>query len=719
MAEPSNGKKRNVREFLGEEGIGSRRRRIGGGKIAWVVGWESPERRNQFERKELAVPVLPLRPNRCQAKAPPDLVNDQKEPALPLKPKIGRTNSVVRLAKLHTKRSIQNIRQLFSPTNSVLWRPDYKEPIEPTRQESHENEESWDVYMNQLPSSAYSVDSLMYDEDARYVIKSEAVSGLGSESDMEIEMMNTKNDEHEETKYKLEDMKYNSNLELINQLPHLHISTPSSLPPQKSSIIRPTERHISRHYLRDSPSTTLLINNQQRHISFTASPDILSLAPSSTTSTCNHATPSPNINRQEMTTLYTEHYAPYMVGNVAQIAPLSYTELNWQSALHSILTSPSLSPAILDTVQARLSGINLRDTDGTVIPNNIPSLQDVGLVPNFSYPIEAAAFYDREIGDEADDRQGDDRSSTYSFQNAGIEEGEKLTNGITPENEKVERLTNGVHNHIPPESRIDSPIYSPPTPSLTPSPPPQGRQRTRASFESHIHPTQVVQIQKMQKELEALRKRNEQLEEALPQLHQRLDSQSLTAKYNLNTIDALKEEVVDLKIALDYGNKALGTCFTREWSLVQAIKDIRDNMGKQTVRKHDTLRKNLLKRPWHKKTKLDENLKTGQLPEGYEWEIFGKGPDPPGSQDIWKHLPNLSSGSQHSPRSQGGQRSDSTMAISKPEIEIVASVAEHNLKMLHDGIHEMMRLVQGCKDRVTFTGIQEVRTPPPGSWRDV
>lgn len=705
-------------EFLEEDGIESQRSMGSEGKIVWGVGWESPERRNRFERKEPAVPVLPLRPNRCRAKAPPDLADDQKESALPPKPKIGRTNSVVSLSKLHKKRSIQNIRQLFSPTNSVLRRLDYEELVEPTRHESHEND-FWGVYMNQLPLSAYPVDSLLYDEDARYVVKGEEVFELGDESHMEIEMKNTKKGEHEETKYKLEDMKCNSNLELTNKLPHLHIPTPSNLPPQKSSIVGPTEHYISPHHLRDPPSTTLLVNNQHRRKSFTASPDTLSLAPSSTTSTCKHATSSPNINRQEITALYNEHYAPYMAENVARIAPLSYTGLNWQRALRGVLTSPSLSHEILDTVQTRLSGTNLRDTDGIVMPNNVPSPQDIGLVPNFSYPIEAAAFYDREIDDEVDDHQGDNRSSTYSFHGTGVEGGEKLTNGIIPENEKVERLTNGVHYHIPLESRIDSPIYSPPTPSLTPSPPPQGRHRTRSSFESHIHPTQVVQIQKMQKELEALRKRNEQLEEALPLLQQKLDSQSLSTKYNLNTIDALREEVVDLKIALDYGNKALGACFTREWSLVQTIKDIRDNMDKQTTGRYDTLRKNLLKRPWHKKPKLDEDLKTGKLPEGYEWDMFGKGPDPPGSEDVWKHLPNLSSCSQHSLRSQGGQRSDSTMAISKPEIETVASMAEHNLKMLHDCIHEMMRLVQGCKNRATFTGIQKVRTPTPGSWRDV
>jgi hypothetical protein len=706
MSGPGEGKQGTVEELLSEDRSESQR-----GEVVWGMGWESPERRNRFERKGPAVLVLPLRPNRSRPKALSDLAVKQKEPALPLKPKTGRTNSVVNLAKFHTKRSIQNIRQLFSPANTVLWRLGYAEPVEPARDESHEKKDSWDVYRKQLPASVYSVDSLLYDEDTRYVVKGGAVFDFENESDTVVEMKNNKKDEHEETKHKPWDMKY----EPTNALKHPHVSTPSNSPPQKPSITRPIERHISPHHLKDSPSTSLLVNSQHQCRSFTASPDMLTLAPFSTTSTCNHVTLSPNTNIQEVSALYNERYAPYVAENVPRVDDLSCTGLSWQRALRGVLTSPSISPEILDMVQARLSGTNLRDTDGNMNPNSVPNPRDIGLVPNFSYPIEAAAFYDRGIGDEYDDRQGGDRSSTYSFHG----EGEKLTNGITSENEKIERLTNGTYNHIPLESTRDSLIRSPPTPSLTPSPPPRGRQRTRAPFESHIHSTHPVQVQRMQKQLEVLRTRNEQLEEASSELYQKLGNQLLSTEYNLNTIDALREEIVDLKVALDYGNKALGTCFTREWSLVQNIKHIRDNMGRQTTGKYDTLRKNILKRPWHKKTKLDEDLKTGKLPEGYEWEIFGKGPDPPGSQDVRKHLPNYSSGSQHSPRSQGGRRSDSTTAISKPEIETLALMAEQNLKMLQDGIHDMMRLVQGCKNRATFTGIQEVRTPPPGSWRDV
>jgi hypothetical protein len=55
----------------------------------------------------------------------------------------------------------------------------------------------------------------------------------------------------------------------------------------------------------------------------------------------------------------------------------------------------------------------------------------------------------------------------------------------------------------------------------------------------------------------------------------------------LNTIDTLRGEVVDLKITLDNGNKALGRCWSREWKIVQAIKDMKDNTRKQTRGKRE------------------------------------------------------------------------------------------------------------------------------------
>jgi hypothetical protein len=67
----------------------------------------------------------------------------------------------------------------------------------------------------------------------------------------------------------------------------------------------------------------------------------------------------------------------------------------------------------------------------------------------------------------------------------------------------------------------------------------------------------------MQKELKVLCKRNEELEETLPHLLHKIDNQYTTTSYNLNAIDALREEVVDLKIALDYRNKVLRGCWSR------------------------------------------------------------------------------------------------------------------------------------------------------------
>jgi hypothetical protein len=110
----------------------------------------------------------------------------------------------------------------------------------------------------------------------------------------------------------------------------------------------------------------------------------------------DQATPSPDINRRGITSIYTQHPTPHVIGSITHSASPLHTGLTWQYALRGIITSSSLSPEILDIVHARLSHINLRDTNGVVDSLAIPHSEDVGFVPNLPYPIGVAMFYNLE-----------------------------------------------------------------------------------------------------------------------------------------------------------------------------------------------------------------------------------------------------------------------------------------------------------------------------------
>ena len=86
----------------------------------------------------------------------------------------------------------------------------------------------------------------------------------------------------------------------------------------------------------------------------------------------------------------TNHVTPTITQN-----PLSINQLTWNLALEEILHSPVLDPATRLEFRQRLHAIGLEDFNKQSVRITDASPVNLGLVPNFSYPIEAAAFYDR------------------------------------------------------------------------------------------------------------------------------------------------------------------------------------------------------------------------------------------------------------------------------------------------------------------------------------
>ncbi|KAF2788144.1 hypothetical protein K505DRAFT_342335 [Melanomma pulvis-pyrius CBS 109.77] len=495
------------------------------------------------------------------------------------------------------------------------------------------------------------------------------------------------------------------------------LSTSSKPPSRPSSRATPAEQHIATTHLGASPRATLLFNNHQWCNSI--APATFSLDQPTPTPTDHIDTTEQKLalitNGHSSTSTYTPHYP----------SPLSYEGLTWNLALRGIISSDAIQPETREAIQCRLNNR---------ISVDIISPADIGLVPNFSYPIAAAPFYDQysalgivsEYGEEDWGREQVEYDSSFYCQTPDT------PNGIIPELEEIERIVNGIHTSARPSvpEPLDTPVYI----SHSSSPNHVSRLSTTPSAHPLIHEYDYEStITTLQSEISALRARNYELEEDIvPSLTDSIERQSMTIDSNLSIIDALREEIVDLKIAVDFGNKVLGGCWAREWATLSTINEIRGRNKNRNGRQRGRvglgggaggLLRTLFRNKGPGKGVGDEALTSGQLPKGYEWEVFGQGPNPSGSEDVVGYL-TTGDTSRNSSSSKGSRRETPTSSnpslflfLSRSEIDALADMAEQNLCILKEDVEEMVGLIQGCKN--WCTGIQDVEEHPQGSWRDV
>lgn len=502
------------------------------------------------------------------------------------------------------------------------------------------------------------------------------------------------------------------------------LSTSSKPPSRPSSIATPAEQHIATTHLGASPRATLLFNNHQWRNSIapaTFSPD------HPTPTTTDHIDTTKQklaslTNGHSSTSTYTSHYPSH----------LSYEGLTWNLALRGILSSDAIHPETREAIQHRLNNRTSID---------ITSPADIGLVPNFSYPIAAAPFYDRYsalgiVAEESEDGEEDWGKEEVEYDSSCYCQTPDTPNGIIPELEEIERIVNGIHtstrSSVPEPS--DTPVYVPPSSSPEHVSGPTTTPSTHPLAHHHDYESTITNLQS---EISALRARNDELEkDILPSLVNSIERQSMTIDYNLSVIDALREEIVDLKIAVDFGNKVLGGCWAREWVTLSTINEIRGRNKNRNSRQRGRVglgggAGGLLRTLFRNKGTGkgvgvgggDESLTLGQLPKGYEWEVFGQGPNPSGSEDVVGYL-TTGDTSRNSSGSKGSRRETLTSSnpsiflfLSRSEIDALADMAEQNLRILKEDVEEMVELIQGCKN--WCTGIQEVEEPPQGSWRDI
>ncbi|OCL11018.1 hypothetical protein AOQ84DRAFT_387123 [Glonium stellatum] len=177
-------------------------------------------------------------------------------------------------------------------------------------------------------------------------------------------------------------------------------------------------------------------------------------------------------------------------------------------------------------------------------------------------------------------------------------------------------------------------------------------------------------------------------------LHIAIDQQREDVSTLRRELDQREGEIADLKIALDFGNKLLGTTYRRQWKLWQWVENLSMANGEKQ-------RLKLLGKLFSRRQGAEEDEETNnvRLPEEFEWENFGHGPD------------NLGVG--YEGRTYTEQSSNDVgealgiASLHKDELGNILRMAENNVRALKEGVAEMVALVQACKRQAT--GIQEAQ----------
>ncbi|KAF2132672.1 hypothetical protein P153DRAFT_169537 [Dothidotthia symphoricarpi CBS 119687] len=321
-----------------------------------------------------------------------------------------------------------------------------------------------------------------------------------------------------------------------------------------------------------------------------------------------------------------------------------------------------------------------------------------GLAPNFSYPTVGSTLYNRQTVERLQNQvELNENMYPYPLMVNGEKGSSHLSNGVTKDS--------------------SSSLYSKDSLYRPPTPPQNGKGHTRKTLvgvptsphqvnHSATIASQEMMIHELHDTISTLRNRVVELEDSVvPHLSARLERRNKKISELQSRIPELQEEVIDLKIAIDFGNKVLGGCWVREWEVWRTLAQITE---KRRIRSNG-----LLYRLFACPRTLDyRDLEGGDMPTGYEWQIFANGPNPTGSERVLAHM----RGDRRQRVDSALTRRDSGGSLSNRELDALYLMAGQNLRILKDDLGEMVRLVQGCK-RVAITGIQDIE--PADGWREV
>jgi hypothetical protein len=403
--------------------------------------------------------------------------------------------------------------------------------------------------------------------------------------------------------------------------------------------------------------------------------------------------------------------------------------LTWNLAMSEVMSHEAVDPAIRKAIRERVR--NSETTKGS--DNGEPifvSTAEAGLVPNFSYPIAAAAYYDRLAGEqpkspvltngiesepsEAEQFEQDRRTSTI------------VNRCSTPEQRwPLKDLPDGISSSSSSTMTEDS-LYRPPTPdwttvvpkrvrnllkevltpselslcndiikassiTLTPPTSPGHDNYLKKACTSHgtpidTEPTKRINtkpappalirlVTKLHTLLHHLQDRATYLEDnLLPILGTALERKTFTIDVLSIEIQNLGDQVRELKTAVDFGNRILAGCWVREYEVWRTLATIREKRQRRGGM-------GLLRRMTGRKTKLANGV-----------------------------LSPMNYSRAQTPVSKAKQ------ALTTRELDALVLMAEQNVQILREDVDEMVDRVEKCKRTIRA---YEAVEREEGSWRDV
>ncbi|KAH7076675.1 hypothetical protein BKA63DRAFT_602434 [Paraphoma chrysanthemicola] len=408
----------------------------------------------------------------------------------------------------------------------------------------------------------------------------------------------------------------------------------------------------------------------------------------------------------------------------SQEGPINSTSLTWDIALNRIINHEAVDPgarnAIRDRVKSEKSKGGRDDKDFPLAPT-----AEAGLVPNFSYPIAAAALYDHFATNQSQNPLingvGGEQSKQVEVSERSPVHGEpqpskSLLNGISSSSSSVDtddslnrpprspdwtevvpqRVKNllrevltaselSLCNEIIKAASTSSTLTPPTTPG-------DGTDHTASStididsmqtqLNAHAHinstsPSLLRLVVKLHTLLHHLQDRATYLEDnLLPILGTALERKTFTIDVLSIEIQNLGNQIHELKTAVDFGNKVLAGCWLREYEVWRTLVTIRK-------KREQRMGKRLLRRLTGRRNRIADGVMSPLVSNMNDKEnmVMGK------------------------------------RVLSKTELDALIVMAEQNVQVLREDVDDMVEQVEKCKRGVK--AFEKVPTPEEGSWRDV
>ncbi|OAL07639.1 hypothetical protein IQ06DRAFT_342355 [Phaeosphaeriaceae sp. SRC1lsM3a] len=364
--------------------------------------------------------------------------------------------------------------------------------------------------------------------------------------------------------------------------------------------------------------------------------------------------------------------------------------LTWNACLNEVIGHGSVDQDMVERVKEMVKSSTTTNGDGGIDQTHLSTIE-VGLVPNFSYPIVGSPFYDRI--------------------SAAQSPPPTLTNGVSQSppaevDTELDRHTSTVTNRSldfdfdfhktlsTPSSPLRSPtsstsdsLYRPPTPSSTST----TRRRldallteilTRSELDlcqtilrpplhspPRLDPLPTRLILSLHRALLHLQDRVLNSEDILlPQLGTALEKKTYTIDVLSVEVRNLDDQIPELKLALDFGNRIIAGCWVRDYEVWRTLLGIRE-------------RRRGRKEWWRgwKSKKVEDGVLSPD--EAVEAGMTGE-----------------------------------ELRLRNGETEALINMTRQNLEILREDVDDMVEKVERCrKDYTPYPAVERVE----GSWRDV